>query len=276
MSLVVLSFARSGSTHLMSLLRLVTPLRVYMEIFHYRLEIMKDGLGADAERIFREMPQAAAGDDSVALRKKIVDAPVDYVRRLRAIDPATIPTFKVFPEHLSSEGLRAVIADARGVVLLTRNLLQSFISNEVAMQVGVFGGLDTSAQRIAFDPERFIGFVDFTLKHLQSGLAAARDASRCVLPIAYEDLIAASRDEQARQVLDRVLRVVPEATLPAAALHDGPTVQDRRRDAYDKVSNPDRMRAFLRVVGAEAAADARRDLTLDEWAEVVRIGVRLC
>jgi hypothetical protein len=260
----------------MSLLRLVAPLRVYMEIFHYRLEIMKQGLGVDAERIFQDLPWAFPGDDSDSLRKKIVDNPVEYIRRLRAIDEATVPTFKIFPDHLSSEGLRAVIADAHGVVLLTRNLLQSFISNEVAMQVGVFGGIDTSTQRIAFEPERFIGFVDFTLKHLQSGLAAARDASRCVAPIAYEDLVDASRDDQARQVLDRVRCIVPAATLPAEPLHDGPTVQDRRRDAYDKVSNPERMRAFLRAVGAEAAADGRRDLTLDEWAEVVRIGVRLC
>lgn len=270
MSIVVISHARSGSTYLMQRLHRIRPLRVYLEIFHFVQETMLKALHEDAERMLPADERAALNAYPGQLRDVIVSDPVAYVRRLRALDPATVPVFKVFPGHLSDFGLSEVIDDAQCVLMLTRNLLHAYISAQIATATASFGGTDTSGERVPFVVDGFLGFADYALQHQRAALALAQAAGKPVVHLAYETLLAMPAEQHEDFTIELVHTLVPGAE---TGVQDHPVRhmrQDQRRSALEKVDNPEVLAEFLRRTGTEAADDALHNLSLDDWAAMVR------
>lgn len=123
----VVSHPRSGSTFLVAEAGKLSNVRALMEVFHCNESVVVDHLQAFADPIKKQLAVTEDG-----FREKIISDPLQYLQALNNEVPEGILLFKVFPEHLPADKLGHVIHASNLIIFLLRNVLHSFISNEIA------------------------------------------------------------------------------------------------------------------------------------------------
>jgi len=232
----------------------MTDARVYLEIFHYHLTTIRDALGRDANLILEKSDTPEDQQRSaLALRPSI------YLSRIKTLNRDRNFFFKVFDGHLPPASLETVIAQSRGVLVLSRNLVHSFISNEIATKKQTWGGLDTTGEFVEFDEKRFI---QYCRKIIEFQSTAQKIALKQSVPIAkctYEEI---SDPQEGQERVLAMADVLGIARKPDVQLEKIPNRQDTRKLATAKVSNPSELLGCLQKLGIESANDGTQAIDL--------------
>ena len=255
---LIVSYPRSGSTLLCSLVEELSPIKVYREIFHDQLHVIRQTLGPDADQVLTDPHLPVAERHAEILRN-----PMGHLARIDAANPDTGFFFKVFGHHLSPDALRQVIAGSNGTIFLRRNLVHSFISNQIAFTRMSWGGDITSSDLIHFDIAKFRWETQVILERQHAARQMADAARIPVVDCWYDEIAEPGLGEgKVLQMMDFLGMARKPAPTWIAPHRRRPTRQDGRRRASDKVSNKDELLATLHALGIPDADDdyARTDV----------------
>jgi hypothetical protein len=160
--------------------------------------------------------------------------------------------FKIFPAHLTEPQRAQVIANANAVIILRRNLLHSFISDQIATESGAYSNKDSSDCKIEFKPNMFVTWAGRVSAFLQRSVQQANDYGVEVIELFYEDFVQ-QPGLQLMPVLNKLgLSVGGEFN----ANNTGMKKQDSRISAFEKVLNESCMQQCLESVGFTGLIDA--------------------
>jgi hypothetical protein len=149
--LCIFGIPRTGSTHLAMLLKACPEFNVLAELFHSK-----------STTRLTEREQAA-----LAARSGLADeAATNWRRRhpLAALEAvheaggARVVAVKLFPNFLPRKLIEAELLsrDEVACAVLTRRVIESFISSRKAISVDKFGGVDTTDVKIDLSPAEFV------------------------------------------------------------------------------------------------------------------------
>ena len=205
-----------------------------LEIFHQDEAIIENHLQELYEPVNNRL-----GNYPRSLRQRVTDSPLNYIESIQQEISQEYLLFKIFPQHLLDDKLKLLIEHSDHVIYFLRNVLHSFISNEIAKKLNCYGGVDTSGIKVAFTPEAFIWWINFIYKHFNGAGFSPDDQSSL---IHYEQLLSyESVPEWLAQQLEAQFghgfTFTDEGHLPLK--------QDARVNACDKVSNPAEMTTWL-------------------------------
>lgn len=259
----VIAHARSGSTLLCRKLDERADGRVYLELFHRNLKTIFNHL-TDSGAAVRDR---FAPLDGPELRDHLASHPMDLLHLLSKLNGGRDIYFKVFPGHLARPQLREVLANSAGVILLHRNLLHSFLSNEIAQARRSWDNGDTSEEVVEFDPKRFAGNVRTVLSFYDEVEDLLAETGTPRTDILYETIADPDRaDAAVTKALEAVGVTSAKQPPPKGKLNR----QDTRRLASDKVSNPDEMLAMLDAIGLAEANDGDTPVGKPAFAAALR------
>ena len=255
---LIVSYPRSGSSFLSALVEELSPIKVYLEIFHDQLSVIRQTLGPDADHVLHhDTPDSEQ-------HRPIVQEPMPYLARIDAVNADTGFFFKVFWHHLPPNSIRQVVEGSNGAIFLYRNLVHSFISDEIAIKRMSWGGDVTSSDLIVFDKQKFLFLARAILEHQKVARDIAMAANIPIVDCWYDEIAEPGEGEgKVLQMMDHLgmeRRADAEQTSPARLR---PTRQDGRRLASDKVSNKDELLATLRELGIEHADDDYARIDVD-------------
>jgi LPS sulfotransferase NodH len=232
--------ARSGSTYLCKLLEQVQEFRVYYEIFHFNMEVIEYHLHGDFQKIAAEM---GLPTDPGLARMQLLERHRDYLAALARLNAGKVLAFKVFPGHLPLIRLENFTRESSLVLLLHRNLLQSYISNLIVKKTDRWANFDTSLEKVHFEQAGFVQHVAHVTKFNQAVDSLARRQCKKILHVHYEELLKRKGyQDTLLSEIETCLRQ-PMSVGSQAGRWDR---QDKRSLASEKVSNPEELTAFLR------------------------------
>lgn len=227
---VILAWARTGSTLLVSLLNRAGLIRCHGEIFHPN----KVWFPAEPEELER-------------LKRDRAEDPIKFMQRMYE-ETGGRPRvgFKLFPGH-SPKVLEHVLAEEsiRKIVLYRENVLAVHSSGMIARAAGRFTYGQTAhvppKLKVEFDPAAFTQFHDRYVSHYRRVFSALGD--QCCHPVEYTQL-------QERALVGGV----------AAFLDlDGDSLWKGRRapkqnpsDILSRFTNPETVEAFLKEIGRQS------------------------
>lgn len=251
----VLAMPRTGSTHLMRLLKGCPEFDVKSELFKQGYKLRR----ADKRAIM-----AASGL-----------APDDELTEWRRLNPAKVldilfesgggrPVFlKLFPGHLSERQIEAEMFPRSDIryISLRRRPIECFISHCKARHYGVHGKVDTTSLKPSLNAKRFV-FWARKARAWQDWIEAELAAKRLpFLDVIYETQLENVASQVALAgILDRLAGLgLPRVPLPKE-IASGER-QDREPDYRARVANWAEFESQIRSVPAHAA--------LLDWAETM-------
>lgn len=235
-------------------LRSIHGLRVFLEQFHTSDAVIAQGFGwsgCNVGTIYRELGLDMSGH---GLRDAVVSDIGLYTAAIRRVAGADLAAFKIFPYHLNARQLATVIGQSEAVMLHNRNIVHAYISDEIATANGVYGGVDTTRQRAAFDLRGFLAFMSGATEHLESARSEAAAQGIPILSFDHEQL--SSVPDPAKLLAESLRMHLPDRSFEVGDYSSVPTRQDTRLSAIDKVTNPDFMREVLEIAGLTACLDS--------------------
>lgn len=256
---MIAAHARSGSTYLCQLIDNIVDINVYLEIFHFKLDIIKTHLDDHYDLVAKELDLPSNDKEA---RAKLVHSNKEYLQVLKRLNPNKAIAFKVFPKHLPSHRLDEVIGGSKFIVVLRRNLLHSYISNTIANKLQNWGGVDTSQEKIYFSTCDFQKHVDVILEFYDSVSAFALKHNKKVMYLDHEKIVSLENPlELILPILDEGLNCKNKSNWTGIGIKR----QDKRESATDKVINVDEMLAFIANNKLSLLADGKSSCELDEY-----------
>lgn len=263
-SVVLVSYPRSGSNLFLQLLDDVEPLFPMFEIFHPDETV--------SQKSMRGLwPQGLSWLQAERLpvtMQELRQEPTHLIRALSQQATGKVIAFKVFPQHLDAPALKVLLAST-APVFLVRNLLDSWISEQIARSKGIWRDIDTSTIKIEFNPAEFVcrslavgRFIRFCLETCSSrnqpwlwyDYTEICDKN-AFLPVLTRDisrLLGQSKTLGIRPVLNKNIKK-----------------QDSRTDILDKLTNPDMAVEWLNAWEMGAL------LNLNQCTDFIRLQGRL-
>lgn len=232
---------------------------VHLEIFHFKIDVIEEHLGKSADHVLSSFATGERAD----IREEIVQRPAEFLQTLVDAAGGADVVFKLFPGHLRLEPLREVIGMCSGMLLLERNLLHSFISQEIAIRNDVWGYHATDGHLVEFDIERFISHVQRVHDFYKSVKRLACEEGLTYRVENYEHLL----DGGDRALLEKMTSIGARAKVSASG--DELRRQDARQMGSDKVRNPDVLLSFLEQIGLQRANDVSEPLTAANFADAI-------
>lgn len=248
--ILVLAAPRTGTTHFMERHFNRQSVDSYTEPFHpfQVLSLFKE----DIKTLARDFRAPGAGMDGdieddktfTRWRRRNPGLVLDhFVAKARRGKKGFI-ALKIFPQHCPIAEVGALLQRSNVVpVIMHRDLLDGWISEEKALALGTYYSTDTTGFRPTLKTDGFYAWHDklvgwySVVAHLTAGM------TRFVLR--YEDLYGAGADEAA--IVQPLLTHLGLEYSPA----QGMTRQDTAVRWQDKVANPDAVQTFLDRVKPE-------------------------
>ena len=230
---------RSGSTFLCKLLERAREVRVYLEIFHFDYDIIDQHLQGDLPFISQSMNLPA---DEKKARDELVYRHHEFVSLLQNINPDKSIAFKVFPKHLPDKLLGEVINESKLIVLLRRNLLQSYISSVISRKTQKWHGVDTSEERVEFNQADFVGHVRRVMDYYKRVTSLAEKYHIKLVALDYETLTIST---DPIQVVSRALNGGLDHDINGNNGNLQIFKQDKRNKATEKILNAEEMMNYL-------------------------------
>ncbi|MEM9271949.1 MAG: sulfotransferase [Cyanobacteria bacterium P01_F01_bin.143] len=161
----LIAVPRTGSNFLCHLLNHHPLITFYYEIFHpdkfyigqenHHLKIIK--------YINHKYSLDFANLEDINLIKWIYNNPTQLLDILKKLTPKKYMGFKLFPDHLDLQTIETAIIKNRNIkkILIKRNLLDAYISHEIAIKTNKWNQLNTSGICISLSIENFAKWVDW-------------------------------------------------------------------------------------------------------------------
>jgi hypothetical protein len=252
---LLVSHPRSGSTFAADIIATLKNFSCVMEPFHQDEPVVighiKDAFGSNGQAYLANNAQVS-GQLNTYCHSQIER----YTDDLLALSSTPNLLLKFFPGHLSREGFTRLLNKASGVIFLTRNVVHSYISNEIAKSTTVYAGQDTSAIKPRFNQDGFVWWNNYVCDFMQLAKKIVFAHHKPNISLYYEDLLLSENPqdcivEQLEYFFDD-LQVTPR---PIRVNR-----QDVRMMATDKVANADEMLHFLTVNKLDYLNDVRVSL----------------
>lgn len=247
-NIFVAAHPRSGSTFFCGLLHSIPELKVYFEIFHSNIDVIKSHLHGDYEAV-NHFFYPSGGELS---KQTILSCSEEYLQFLGEHNRDKRLVYKVFPGHLPQKQLNGVVSSSEVIVILHRNLLHSFISDSIATEMQRWASVDTSEKRTYFSPDKFISHVKKVIGFYDQIRELGND--KTIVEVNYETIIAAASPILEIQKIFETINLKFDVDERMAKNFKR---QDKRVLAEDKVSNPEELMLFLRANKLEMLNDAR-------------------
>jgi LPS sulfotransferase NodH len=253
--LLIAAHPRSGSTYLCHLLGQFEQTEVLLEIFHTNPNVIKQHLKEAYPKVIQKL--GLSGSDE-SIRNEIISKNCQYTKILSSFYPSKTLVYKLFPGHLPPTYMQEQIKNSRFVLLLKRNLLHSYISDDIATTTQKWAWADTTSILATFSQEKFIQHV-FRTRHFYTNIEnIAKKQGKKIVVINYEGLI---KSKTPYQYLSDLLAGSLKLNLPATTNTFSNTLQDRREMAKAKVENPIAMEVFLNSVGLSTLDNGKNFLS---------------
>jgi len=236
----VIAVPRTGSNHVIRLLRNCERLHVASEIFHETwhswvtryLPMLRDISGGEVV----DLDSFAAW--KAAHPRALIDA-------MSAAREATPFVFKLFPRHLPPDVMRDAIFAAPdiGFLVLKRRPIECFISARKALVEGKWVGASTTATRPSLDVRSFETWAMRTQEWYARVETETAQRSLAVAHMTYERHI---RDHDNRQTLAHLIAALSRLgieDIEMPAMVKGLSVQDHEPDFRKRVANWDAFEA---------------------------------
>ena len=254
----IIGMRRTGSNHLMNVLRNFRALEATGELFNRddvfgigrMLPQLRETTGLPIPRLGDQLLKAYARGNPGGFLAAVEEA----VRRKgkRAY------CFKVFEDQLSREALETQVLSRPGMrhVLLVRRSLDAYVSFAKATSTDKWVGHDTTASPIELEAEGFAAWLDEQRAWYGHWLARAKARGESPVVLTYEDDI----DRPTYVVLWRFSRLAKRLGIPLPMplklrlRHRGLARQDRNRALSDRIANWPEFAAGLERLGLSEAA----------------------
>lgn len=251
----ILAMGRTGSSHLVQLLRACPQLNVKAELFKENARLRADD---------RDTLRTASGaSDDGALTKWRRSHPARVLDVLFEAGGARPLFFKVFYRHLTRERIAHEIFSRDDIryIVLRRRMIDSFISNRKAHHYGAHADVDTTGLKPTIQVREFVAWTR-RVRSWYDWVAQELHTRRLpFLDVIYETQLA---NVENRVALARILDGVAAMGLARIALPkkiDSSERQDRETDYRARVAN---WAEFEKEI---AAVPAHADLL--RWAEAL-------
>jgi len=261
-NIFIAAHARSGSTFLCQLMQQISEIKVYYEIFHFHHSEIMQHLHGDYPDIARQL---RLSDNEAQARRSLIQQNHEYLAALQKINKNRMLAFKVFPRHLPDESLRQVVSESRLVVILRRNLLQSYISTVIARNIQKWGRIDTSEEKALFSGDDFSNHVQTVTNYYKSVIQTAENQRIKVVYVDYESV--ATAHDPAKIIISTLsngLGYQLHYSTDAVKI----TKQDKRCSAVDKVLNATEMMKFLDSHKLTVLNDGNTNCTDVDYARI--------
>jgi len=146
--ITILTTARSGSNYFCECIeKSFEDINVNYELFNKNICCLHNKL---------KKPISAIYDISFDnLHVKIKDNPYQLIERIKQSVSENNILFKLFLDHLSSNETENILIKSKMVIILKRNVLDMFISNEKALLVNRYSEINTTDIKIRFDCKQY-------------------------------------------------------------------------------------------------------------------------
>jgi hypothetical protein len=159
-----IAIPRTGTNFLCSLLKHHPGIVSYYEIFHREKFFAGDHNQPEfiIENINKKYNSNFTDIDDANLVNWIQQQPQELLATLGELNPQRLISFKLFPDQLDRTTIeQSIIHNERiAKILVKRNLLDAYISHEIAQKVGLWNNYDTSNICLSLSVEKFIRWIE--------------------------------------------------------------------------------------------------------------------
>jgi hypothetical protein len=247
-----IAIPRTGTNFLCALLKHHPAIIAYYEIFHS--EKFYAGIHNQPELIIKNFNQKynfsfVSYEDS-ALLDWIHNNPQDVLTTLIELNPQKLIIFKLFPDQLNLELLKKNIIDNDRIakILVKRNLLDSYISHEIAQISGFWHNYDTSNICLTLSIEKFIDWAKWAKTWYDLFENKISQDTITNATIDYETIHQKKTNTDKLAYLDRIFHDIGiHFSIPYSLpnleninlenINSFPKRQDRRYNLADKITN---------------------------------------
>jgi hypothetical protein len=240
--LLVLAHQRSGSNHLLDLLRGFVGVATLGEFFN---------ITASAPGKMHQAEALAQYNGSVEqFRAAAENNPLDTLRFRERVSDANLYIMKLFANQLRSERARQILIDnAAGIIHLRRNALGTWVSRELAKRTGNWLNASSESSLVTFSITSFIRYSSRNASFALDSARVTRESGKPSVELTFSEV---SMMSEPRQVADRLAHAFPE--IRELTLRDDWVPSVTRQDfrlPIDRIDNAEQARAELANLGLD-------------------------
>jgi hypothetical protein len=258
--LAVFSAPRSGSNHFFDLLAARKGLVNLNEFFGQK--------PAGLTKELRAASLAPYGDwESFAAVAR--EHPIETLKFLEVMPGARMAAIKIQPRHLGiPHPVTEFVTASEGNIFLRRNPLAVWISRRTVKESKAWGKVNTEKFLVPFDPHEFSSFTYFSLSRLKAIEEISESLNRPTWRLSYKEVENFAGPQEMWDSLTNAIPHIPvEAMDPDA--REKFVRQDSRRP-FDRLSNPDEARRWLKAHSLEALIDNSDDFDAIDIMSIVK------
>ncbi len=237
--LLILAHSRSGSNHLLDLLKALSGVASLGEFFHRQpkstlSDFVEEGLA----------PYGSHG----ALADAAITDPLATLAFREHIDGVTLFVVKVLGQHLRDDRARRILIDnAAGIVVLRRNPFSAWVSRALVDQSQTWLNAGTTEFAVSYDEAFFRDRARAYSTQIRDFLRLVTASEKPFVSLTYSDLLALGDPATLWKFLRTEMPTLPELQVDPAWV---PRVhrQDERLP-IDRIENADVARASLERLG---------------------------
>ena len=237
--LLILAHSRSGSTHLLDLLKALSGVASLGEFFHRQpksqmADFVAEGLA----------PYGSHG----ALADAAIADPLATLAFREHIDGVTLFVVKVLGQQLRDDRARRILIDnAAGVVVLRRNPFSAWVSRAMVEHSQTWVNAGTTQFAVNYDEEFFLDRARAYSTQIRDFLRVVSASQKPFVSLTYSDLLALGEPVTLWEFLRAKMPALPTLQIdPAWA----PRVHRQdERPPIDRIENHDVARASLERLG---------------------------
>ena len=248
--IAILSMPRNGTNYLCDLIRKFQEVDSLYEIYHNKSSYINNL--SLANKVIRDINQKY----QLKIEKQSDRQLIDFINRhpqailnlLAKHSNKKYVSFKIFPNHLSSENLKQVIIRDRNIkkIIVKRNLLDVYFSSQIAQLTKRWDRKDTSDLKLDFNPGSFLKCLESYRSYYNLIETELKNSQQEVLILNYEKIHNFNTNQEKFIFLFNFFRSVgiqlDQSNLfnySAEELNKNiRKKQDKRSDRLEKVTNP--------------------------------------
>lgn len=146
--ITTLTFARTGSNYFCEFIyNNLTNINVNFELFNNKYCCIKNN------EIFQQITSLYGGSDNLC--EKVKHDPYKLITDIQNLSTEKNVFFKLFLDHLNVEHTENILSKSSFIILLKRNYLDAFISNQKAKKINKYSIASTTNIQIEFDFKKY-------------------------------------------------------------------------------------------------------------------------
>lgn len=250
---VILAYRRTGSNYLMKVLDSFLDIEFFGEVYHWDTVWMPINRKLEYVSWLKEKHNIKLnigqkpGED-----RELVDfnhsQPDYFLKFFNETSGSKYAGFKMFPEHLGWSKLKQSVVSNKSItkILLTRNLLDVYISDKILEKTHQSQEYNTSAIKVKIDCLDFKHWYYETQSYYsQIELFLKNDSQKC-LKLSYEDIHKHNNNSEKIKYIHFWLEKQGFEVENQQAESEYTKKQDKRSSSLEKIENVDELKGYLR------------------------------